>query len=146
MHLFFICKGYLVNTKERMHLAILILLILTYFYIPTTPTKSRFEHVQSRAPRRTADCVGAVKLCENHSFRGHPFEVGRAGGRMAVNGQISVTQVIGEEDDDIRLASSGTGPSRSYKCNGDPHAAIRAPPPPSRTITGFHSNSVSLQL
>ena len=91
--------------------------------LPIALDSRPLEHMQNaRAPRWTAECVGAVKLREKHPFRCHPFEMGGACSRMTVNGQISVSQIIGEEEDDVGLAGNGRY-SRKHKRYGDPQSS-----------------------
>ena len=67
---------------------------------------------ENRGTARGADFGRDVELGEAGAFGGHLVEVRGANDRMSVATQVTVTQVIGEDDDDIGL---GRGRDREGK-------------------------------
>ena len=50
-----------------------------------------------------ADFGGGVELREAQAFGGHAIQVRRLDGRVAVAAEIPVTEVVGQDDDDVRF-------------------------------------------
>ena len=61
---------------------------------------ARHQH----APRRRAHRATRVKLRETHPFRREAVEIRRANLRLAVGPQFPVTEVVGEDENDVGLA------------------------------------------
>ena len=61
---------------------------------------ARHQH----APRRRAHRATRVKLRETHPFRSEAIEIRRANLRLAVGPQFPVTEVVGEDENDVGLA------------------------------------------
>ena len=51
-----------------------------------------------------ADAGGRVELCELRAFRRHAIEVRRADGACAIDAEVAIAKIIGEDDDDVGLA------------------------------------------
>jgi len=50
-----------------------------------------------------ADRASRVVIGEPHSFFGHPVEMRSCEFPLAITGQISVTQIIGQDENDVGL-------------------------------------------
>ena len=61
------------------------------------------------AARRRADGVAAVVAREAHALRGQAVEVGRLDFFLPVAAQLRVAQVVGENEDNVRLGRLGLG-------------------------------------
>ena len=57
---------------------------------------------EQAAPGRRADRRGHIEGGQADSFVGHAVELRRADGRIPVTAQVSVSQVVGEQHDDVR--------------------------------------------
>ncbi len=53
------------------------------------------------AARRRADGVAGVALCQAHAVFGDLVDVGRADFGLAERADVAVTEVIGDEEDDV---------------------------------------------
>ena len=67
----------------------------------------RVRAAQQRRSRRAADRAVGVKRIEPHAVRHERVDVGRLEILRAVAGKIAVTEVIDENDQDVRLVSGG---------------------------------------
>ena len=56
-----------------------------------------------RGATRGTDFGGGIELREAQAFGGHAIQVRRLDGRMAVATEVTVTEVVGQDDDDVRL-------------------------------------------
>ena len=63
------------------------------------------------APRRSADSVAGIMLRQAHAFARHPVETGRKDLLLAKNSYVAVTEIVGEDEDDVRVGWLGGGES-----------------------------------
>src|SRR5688572_30742346 len=71
--------------------------------VVTHPAANRITAGEQRRPARCANFRGAIEVRETHSFGGHAVKIGSADGWVTVAAQITVAEVVGEDDDDVRL-------------------------------------------
>jgi hypothetical protein len=62
----------------------------------------RIATCEKTRSRSRADGLGSVPLCETSTFGSHAIEIGRLVAFRAVDSDISVSLVIGKDDDDVR--------------------------------------------
>src|SRR5262245_4985580 len=58
-------------------------------------------------PARGADGRGRVEAGELEPLGGHPVQVRGANGRVAITAEVSIPQIVGEDDDEVRLLGRG---------------------------------------
>ena len=85
---------------------------------------------EERRPRRRADRLGDVEVGEPHPFAGEPIEVRRGGGLSAVAGWITVAEVVGKDDDDVRRTMWRRGSGRRDRHPGRTQSALVGEPLP----------------
>src|SRR5437867_2892933 len=63
---------------------------------------------EQRRATGSADAGGDVEIREPQTLGGHPVQVRSANGGMSVTTQISVTEIVGQDNDDIGWTSGET--------------------------------------
>ena len=85
---------------------------------------------QASAGRRADVCRG-VEIREAHAFQGHSVKIGRPDVRPAIAADIAEPEVVGQDDDHVRLSHtpSSTGCPQASPCRHPPTpASIEASP------------------
>ena len=102
----------------------------TAWYPIVHPGAVRAAPGQQTDPRRRADRSGGIKVGEADPSLGHTVQVGSLDLRMPVAGQISVTQVVAQDNHDVGsfllLGMNGqAGKNEDERANEDFHSHIQ---------------------
>jgi len=71
------------------------------------------ESRHQRAARRSADGTAAIRLRKFHAIRRQPVDVWRCDQLLTVAANVAVTEVVRQNEDDVRL--DGAGPQGQYR-------------------------------